>query len=220
MRCGYCGKEFEPRRKDQRYCSKSCKVMASRRRSKRGSKTSKKVNSSPGLSKLCLNDSTHTTIPPKGKLTFCAGCGREFYARKEGQKYCSRSCAGKAKITKPQKARREALAESKRNLLGIEIPEVYRFVIRNCDYCRKKRKLGEDGCSSPRANILSMKINDLPPEFWQIIKTGECPRAEFKIWDTSCRLYDSGTCARGIKSCDGCAHSPRRLSHSCELASF
>ena len=208
MKCTYCGNEFTPRRKDQRYCSKSCKVMASRRRTKRRSKTSKKVNNSPGLAQTCLNDSAHATIPPKGKLTFCAACGREFYARKVTQKYCSRRCAGRAKIAKAQKARRERLAEAKRNLLGIEIPAVWRFTIHNCDYCANHMR---DGCPSPRANILAMPIKELPPEFWEIIKSGSCPGAEFRIWDTSCRHYDGGACAKRIKSCDGCAHNFRTV---------
>ena len=208
MRCAYCGKEFTPRRKDQRYCSKSCKVMACRRRTKRRSKTPEKVNNSPGLTQKRLNDSAHATIPPKGKLTFCAGCGREFYARKVTQKYCSRSCAGKAKIAKAQKARRESLAEAKRNLLGIQVPAVWRFTIHNCDYCANHMR---DGCPSPRANILAMPIKELPPEFWEIIKSGSCPGAEFRVWDTSCRHYDGGDCARGVKSCDGCAYNFRTV---------
>lgn len=137
--CSYCGKEFTPRRKDQRYCSKSCRNMASRRRTKRRSKTSKNANNLPGLTKICVNEKAHTSIPAKRKLAFCPTCGKEFYARREGQRYCSRSCAGKAKIAKAQKARRESLA------------------------------------------------------------------------DTSCRHYDNGACAWGIKSCDGCAYNFRTV---------
>ena len=208
MRCAYCGKVFTQRRKDQRYCSKSCRNMASRRRTRRRSKTSKNANNLPGLTKICVNEKAHTSTPAKRKLAFCPTCGKEFYARREGQKYCSRSCSGKAKIAKAQKARREALAEAKRNLLGIEIPAVWRFTIHNCDYCANHMR---DGCPSPRANILAMPIKELPPEFWEIIKSRSCPGAEFRVWDDSCRHYDGGACARRIKSCDGCAHNFRTV---------
>ncbi len=207
--CAYCGKEFAPKRSSAMYCSNACRMKAYRERSK----TQISVTQKPGRAESCLNEEARISIPTslgcRESVTLtCPTCGREFAPKKPQQKYCSRSCAGRAKIAKAQKARREAMAKNKRNLLGIENPLVYRFTIRNCDYCANHM---QGDCPSPRENILRLRWADLPKPFREIIKSGECPYAEFRIWNTTCDRYDNGKCIKGIRSCDGCAYKPSEV---------
>lgn len=63
MKCLYCGKEFEPRRRGQKYCSVKCQRK----------NYVKQVEEKMGIAR-CLN------------------CGRKFYKGNSKQKYCSEEC--------------------------------------------------------------------------------------------------------------------------------
>ena len=136
----------------------------------------------------------------------CAVCGELFVPTKKGQRTCSRACA-LIFTEKMRAAKEQTLQEELRAKLGIKIPAVYRFVMQNCDYCAKR--VGAEGCPSPRANILTMRWGELPKSFREIIALGVCPYAMFEHWDDGCPRYSAGTCSAGIKSCTGCIYNVR-----------
>ena len=71
MKCEYCGKEFEPRSWNQKYCSEECQ----------------QANNN------LLMQVWEAKAVPKEKT--CSHCGGKFTG-KPSQKYCSRSCKEKA----------------------------------------------------------------------------------------------------------------------------
>ena len=64
MKCAYCGEEFEPKIKDQRYCSRDCSNKDYYLRMKQ----------------------------QPARVVKCAWCGEEFKTHYYQQKYCSEEC--------------------------------------------------------------------------------------------------------------------------------
>lgn len=77
MKCEYCGKEFEPRSWNQKYCSVECQ----------------QANNN------LLRRARAAKAEPKEKT--CLYCGEKFFG-KPGQKYCSRRCKEKAHMKREQ----------------------------------------------------------------------------------------------------------------------
>ena len=99
----------------------------------------------------------------------CFICGKVFYGR-EIARYCSCKCRKKAQRSKSQMP--DKLYDPSVTLSCIEIPSVYRFVIRNCDFCA--RLFGVPPCPAPYSNIYEMTYNELPNSFLDILNKGKC----------------------------------------------
>lgn len=66
--CPICGKEFEPRRCSQKYCSPACYDEENHRRARA------------------------RYVPVKNESRTCPVCGKEFVSHNRNQKYCSDAC--------------------------------------------------------------------------------------------------------------------------------
>ena len=82
-KCKACGKEFEPNKHNQIYCSKECKKEVHRNYSRQ-----------------------HYIKKPKLKRT-CRYCGKVFETKTNSRFYCSKECADKAQIERQRKYYRD-----------------------------------------------------------------------------------------------------------------
>lgn len=115
MICENCGKEFQNKTFNQKFCSYRCREKARAEKSKsekvlRKCKNCGKefsVNSSNELkkfcSKKCCNSFSHKMNPPPKKekvLRICKTCGKEFYAGIHNYFYCSEECRNPKSVKK------------------------------------------------------------------------------------------------------------------------
>ena len=124
MICLYCGKEFQPKTKNQKFCcrnhgdryrydtqrrkeaiEKTCPICgtvftASGYAIKRiycGDKCLKAAMKKRRM-EGCLEQSPNVAIDPsKSEIKICPVCKENFVATRKNQKYCSEKCTGKAK---------------------------------------------------------------------------------------------------------------------------
>ena len=98
--CDFCGKEFEARRVDQRFCSSKCHVAYyhARRAAKRAAKrvasgkdaamVRKMGESLLGTCANCGREFTRPNVPSSYRAKYCsAGCSKEAYAKQHRDRY-------------------------------------------------------------------------------------------------------------------------------------
>lgn len=73
MQCPICGKEFTPRRSDQKFCSARCRNVAKSRR---------------------YNERHRERLRPPEVKT-CPECGKEFVSKSRAHKFCCEDCQKK-----------------------------------------------------------------------------------------------------------------------------
>ena len=120
--CEYCGAEFEPKHKLQKFCSKDCQVKNGNEQM-RSKRAAEKV----------------------GKVMNCEYCGKEFVAKTVKSKYCSNECCQKASHEKAKEERLERKKRMKCEECGKPLGEYHSSVYcsKKCCYEATKRRLRE-----------------------------------------------------------------------------